>query len=295
MKTGVTIKGEAPQYFSRQVSEARRFHLRLSPGASRSLQVLSGGWELCRADYLIRRNGFPHPVVEFLAHGAGRLTVGRRRFALTPGTVFLYGPHTHYEMRTDPRFLMRKYFVIFSGREAGELFRECQLREGGVFHVVQPEQIQQIFDDLIDHGLGDYPDRDRLCGVVLHYLVMKISALAVPHGQGASRSYATYERCRQFIQQHYREQHSIQDVARSCRLDPAYLCRLFRRFGRQSPFEYLQHLRMSHAADRIQNSGKMVKEVAAELKFSDPFHFSRAFRKFYGVPPGRLHASHPQP
>jgi AraC-like DNA-binding protein len=32
----------------------------------------------------------------------------------------------------------------------------------------------------------------------------------------------------------------------------------------------------------------LVKEVAAKLEFVDAFHFSRVFKRFYGLPPGRF-------
>jgi AraC-like DNA-binding protein len=31
-----------------------------------------------------------------------------------------------------------------------------------------------------------------------------------------------------------------------------------------------------------------VKEVGAEVGFSDPYHFSRAFKKYHGISPSRF-------
>lgn len=45
---------------------------------------------------------------------------------------------------------------------------------------------------------------------------------------------------------------------------------------------------MNHAADLLQNSQRMVKEVAEELGFSDPYNFSRAFKRVFRVYPGHL-------
>ena len=87
---------------------------------------------------------------------------------------------------------------------------------------------------------------------------------------------------------HYLTIKNLNDVAEACHVDPAYLCRLFQRFGREQPGHYLLHLRLNRAADLIQNSELMIKEVSDKLGFSDPYNFSRAFRRAFGVPPGHL-------
>ena len=42
---------------------------------------------------------------------------------------------------------------------------------------------------------------------------------------------------------------------------------------------------MTYAADRFQDSGVLVKEIAHELGFNDPFHFTRVFKKVFGISP----------
>ena len=45
---------------------------------------------------------------------------------------------------------------------------------------------------------------------------------------------------------------------------------------------------MAQAARRLQSPGILVKHVAEELGFADPFHFSRTFKRVFGVSPGRF-------
>lgn len=277
-----------PRYFSARVSAARRFYLRLAPGRGRPLTVVSGGWEQCRPDYSIRRPGFPHPTIEFVARGAGELRLARQTWALAPGTAFVYGRGVPHRIRTDPEAPMLKYFVVFAGAEGRDLLRTCGLNPGTACRVSRPEPVQQVFDDLIDQALGDHPDRQRLCGVALEYLITRINSLAVPFDEGGTRALATYQRCRAFIEAEYLRIQSLQAIAGACHTDGAYICRLFRRYGRESPIQFLRHLRMNRAVDLLLNHNLMVKETAAELGFSDPHNFTRAFRKAFGVSPARL-------
>jgi AraC-like DNA-binding protein len=64
-----------------------------------------------------------------------------------------------------------------------------------------------------------------------------------------------------------------------------YLCRLFRRYDNQSPYQYLLRLKMSRAAERLKQPGALVKQVAEEAGYDDPFHFSRVFASVFGLSP----------
>ena len=275
-----------PVYFSKQVLGARRFFLEMDTLDHARGVVNSAGCEQCGPDYDLHRSGFPYYSVEFVSRGTGVLHVGKNEYALERGVVYCYGRRTEHRIRAISG--MVKYFVAFSGRAARALLRECQLLPGAVVQVTRPDQIEQILDDLVEHGLGDHRNRNRLCDVALQYLLMKVADLAVPHGQIATPAYATYRRCRDFIEENFAATSSLGEVAETCHVDASYLCRLFQRFGRQSPSQYLQRLRMNRAADLLQHSGRMVKDIAAELGFSDPYNFSRAVKRAFGVTPAKL-------
>lgn len=281
-----------PRYFSAQVFSAQRFYLRLDPLDRGPLNVISGGVEACRPEYVIHRSSFPHPIIEFVARGKGQLTLNQRDYPLTAGTVFTYSRGMNHHITCDPDQPLTKYFVTLNGKAGKDLMYECQLAPGTVIRLTHAEQVQQIFEDLIRHGRDDHPDRHRMCAMVVQYLIIKIRDLAIPRdGSANSRAFATYQRCRQYISDHYLTLGNVNEIAGACHVDPAYLCRLFQRFGRERPGSFLLHLRMNRAAELIQNSDLMIKEISDQLGFSDPYNFSRTFRRTFGVPPGHLRHS----
>jgi AraC-like DNA-binding protein len=68
-------------------------------------------------------------------------------------------------------------------------------------------------------------------------------------------------------------------------VDPAYICRLFKRYAHQSPWQYVLRLKMRDAAQRLQSHQVLVSDVAYEFGFHDPFQFSRTFRRVLGISP----------
>ena len=100
-----------------------------------------------------------------------------------------------------------------------------------------------------------------------------------------STAWASYERCRHHIETNYLTLHSLDEVSAACNLDKPYFCRLFKRFGRETPYAMLMRLKMDHAAGLMLRSNMLIKDVALAVGFTDPYHFSRTFKRVRGLPP----------
>src|SRR4051794_29951305 len=93
-----SVANTSPEFFSLQVSVARRFYLNLKPSRHIPLSVVSGGLEHCLPDYEIRRSSFPFYSLEYVVRGQGSLKLNGGSHVLQPGTIFSYGPDTPHEI-----------------------------------------------------------------------------------------------------------------------------------------------------------------------------------------------------
>lgn len=277
--------GGAPEFFSPQVSVARRFYLDLKPSRRLPLVVVSGGCEHCTPDYAIHRASFPFCSVEYVARGKGTLKLNGRPQVLQPGRVFAYGPGVRQDMVADPADPPVKYFVDFAGTAACQLLRESQLAPGKVLQIVPPNEIQGLFDELIRAGERGTARSRRLCLKLLECLLLQCAESSAPLEETGTLAYATYQQCRAHLQEHFRKLRTLQQFADECHLNSAYLCRLFQKFDHQSPYQYLMRLKMNEAAEQLRRPGSLVKQVAEQAGFGDAFHFSRAFKKVLGLSP----------
>jgi AraC-like DNA-binding protein len=288
MPDSTTSTQPVPDFFSPQVREARRFYLDLSPPARQPLAVVCGGLERSAVDYSIERADFPYFAIELVVRGKGTLLLSAQEVPLSPGTVFAYGPKVPHQICTDPDDPLVKYFVDFTGHRAGSLLRQQDLEPGTSGRVSAAGEIQRVFDELIRNGLRSTRRTPQLCAALLEYLLLLIGESLSTWEAAQTPAYATYERCRQCIETNYAALTSLPQIARLCHVTPAYLCRLFRRYDHQTPYQLLMRLRMNFAAERLQNPGTLVKQVAAEFGFDDPFHFSRAFKNVLGLSPEKF-------
>lgn len=85
------------------------------------------------------------------------------------------------------------------------------------------------------------------------------------------------------------------ELARIFHLSPQRVNALFKREFGQSPGDYVHRRLAQRAYELLHVRGLSVKEAAAELGFSNPFYFSRAYKKVYGVSPRSRNARGERP
>ena len=275
-----------PDYFSSQVLEAKRFYLNTKSQKNQKLKVVCGGREHCQPGYRIDRSTFPFYSVEFVASGKGSVIIGDKKYTMFAGKVFSYGPGIAYIMTNETDLPLVKYFVVFTGPDASRMLHNYGPDPGNLTQVSSPEVIIQIFEDLIANGQNDSSLSPLLCTAILQQLILKIAETSVIETKRKAAAFYTYQKSRELIQKNCLTIRSLDKIAEQCHIDNAYLCRLFKKFDNQSPYQYLTQMKMNFAAQRLQSSNSSVKEVALELGFSDPFHFSRVFKRIFGIPPG---------
>ena len=99
-------------------------------------------------------------------------------------------------------------------------------------------------------------------------------------------------RARDAIHERFREQSlRVAALAAEHGVHPVYLARAFRRHYRVTPGEYVRRLRVECAARQLVDSADSLASIALECGFADQSHLTRAFRRRFGLSPGRLRRS----
>jgi AraC-like DNA-binding protein len=180
---------------------------------------------------------------------------------------------------------MLKYYMDFAGREARQFLKPTPLGRWEPVQVASPNEIIDLFEALQRNGAVPTDWTPSVCVHLLSLIVLKISELAVPAGAVENRAFPTYQRIRRYVEAHYLELRTVEEMAAACHVNVSYLCRLFQRYSRLTPYQLLLRLKMDRAAALLLESDAPVKEVSAVVGFSDPFHFSRSFKRLFGLAP----------
>ncbi len=101
---------------------------------------------------------------------------------------------------------------------------------------------------------------------------------------------AMYVRAQFFIREHLRDPDlSIDQISAALNCTKRYLHMLFSERG-TTISDYIRHARLQHCRQELETqNGKTVTDVAFSWGFSSSSHFSRVFRKHFGVVPSAIH------
>ncbi len=89
----------------------------------------------------------------------------------------------------------------------------------------------------------------------------------------------------EYIDSHFHKDMSLDDISRELNISPYYFSKLFKEETGENFVEYVTGRRMERAKHLLKNPDKSIKEICAEVGYSDPNYFSRIFKKYQGVSP----------
>ncbi|GHO95090.1 AraC family transcriptional regulator [Reticulibacter mediterranei] len=93
------------------------------------------------------------------------------------------------------------------------------------------------------------------------------------------------KRVKAYMDEHYAEEISLEDLACIANLSAFHLARIFRQAIGLPPHAYQAQVRLDHAR-RLLSQGLSVSYVASETGFFDQAHFTHQFKRYFGVTPG---------
>lgn len=105
-------------------------------------------------------------------------------------------------------------------------------------------------------------------------------------GEKKSREYI--ERTILFMEQHYREDISLEETAKNSGISSFYLSRLLKQELKQTFVEILTDIRMRQALRILWDKNKTVKEIAELSGYSNITYFYKVFKKYTGISVGEI-------
>ena len=133
---------------------------------------------------------------------------------------------------------------------------------------------------------------DALFRAVTLYTLRDLHAHEAPAAPRASDAAALCYRMMQYIDTHMYEMEHLGELAAAMNYHYAYLSKLFHRVTGNTLSDYYQKRRLESARLLLDEGTHTVGEVAALLRYTSVYVFSRAFRRRFGLSP-RAWKKHP--
>jgi AraC family transcriptional regulator len=136
---------------------------------------------------------------------------------------------------------------------------------------------------------GELRAQDSCWGLAAEGLALQLVALAgrVREWSPGPRRRSWIRDVRELLHERVPDQITLTELAEAVGVHPVHVARTFRREYGVTVAQYARSLRLDWAAQLLIAGECTLAAVAAEAGFADQSHFTRAFRDYAGVTPGR--------
>ena len=245
-----------------------------------------------------------HPYYElsYIEHGSCRFFIEDTMYDLHDGDFLLIPPYMFHYTR----------YLFGSCQRCGIYFRSEDLGgdlpsflPGGknffshlrVFQI--PSSVRRDIAGLIGRMAAEEASFDErspfLLKIQLQELLLLCSRVCTYLTESPASIHTTDRQVLQaarFINEHFRQQISANDIAAAAGFSPNYLSRKFREAAGIGVHDYLVFIRLRNAAFELLSTDDSVTDIALRSGFSDSNYFKDVFKKKYGMTPREYRKTH---
>ena len=256
------------------------------------LRLYQYGWEACAPLHSFGPSVRNHYLFHYIISGRGWLDSTNRdgkthKHHLSQDQGFLICPQqvtTYCADKSDP---WKYVWLEFDGLRAAEYVDSAGLGQSQpLYRPLSRAQGDGVRDTML--YIADHPDASAL-HLIGHFclfmdgLIQSSASRKELHG-GQLRDFYIQEAIT-LMEHNYAREITVEELADMCKLNRSYFSKIFKQNMGCPPQEFLIRLRLSKAADLMKGTSGSIGDIAAQCGYPNQLHFSRAFRKRYGLSP----------
>lgn len=231
----------------------------------------------------------------WLTNGSGTLHVDMQECPVDPHSIFCLKPNQPHQFKIrdgmdgfvisfmDSFFRMDEYdFDWICRASLSQLFTEGRPTR------VSPdeeEDMKEIVLKMLKEFANEYTYRVELLRryfkIFLIYLTRRFTGRVQPTEQ--TRETELLQNFKQLLDKNFKEQKMVAEYAEQLFVSPNYLNRIVKKYTGSSAGHHIRQRVVLEAKRMGRYSGAGLKEIAYDLGFLDPAHFSRFFKTFAGM------------
>lgn len=240
--------------------------------------------------------------VAMVLSGHGRYLIEDKLYDVTEGDLLVFNPGTRHRpvIIEGNEMPSVEFFVGGSDFRIKDMPKNClPLPEEGCILHTAGELRQRLFRICASMEAENSAYRQGRYYMMKSYLIQIILLIvreqyepeekkaAYPF-ESANKKYVV-EQIIGYFEEHYNEKISLDQIAENMYMSPFYLSKIFKSETGDTPIRHLIDIRLEKARELLEQGwGGSIQAVAASVGYDDAYHFSKLFKKKYGVSPSRV-------
>lgn len=238
----------------------------------------------------------------FVLSGTGRYRIEERWYEVGEGDLILINPGMKHQalLSAGKELPTTEFFVGFSDIQLHNLPRNFLPLPGGqpILHT-SGELRQKLFkicssmeaENAVCRQGRYYMLKSYLTQMLLFVIREQCDPVERSTGysfESVNKKYVV-EQIVNYFEDHYNEKISLDQIAENMYLSPFYISKIFKSETGDTPIRHLINIRLEKAREVLEKGGAgSIQEVAAGVGYDDAYHFSKLFKKRYGMSPSQV-------
>ena len=245
--------------------------------------VQETGYLKLRESHRASRKNLDSYLVVLVLSGSGTLMYENKIFSLQQGSCFFIDCMTPYYHQSNPDDPWELIWVHFQGATTPEYYRFFSGLSTPVFTPFAFAELREKFNNLLivnkESNLSAEIASSRLIVDILSILLQEITTpkeISTPHK-------TNLESIRNYLDEHYTEKFSLDELAEEFFISKYYLCREFKSLYGITLNHYVIAKRITLAKKLLRFSSYTLEEIASKCGFYDASYFNKQFKKSEGI------------
>ncbi len=230
----------------------------------------------------IARSGY---LIHYVLRGKGIYRAHRKTYPIGEGDAFLIVPGEliYYEADQDDPWVYT--WIGFQGIKIRDYLSRTTLLEHPVFRYDRDDRIRICHDKMYLASRFRTNTDMAMNSVLYEYLFLLAEKFPQTRISPEKRRNACVRETLEYMELHYENDISIQQIADRLYVSRTYLHRIFKETTGRSLKEHLIDIRMKRACRYLSQTDFPVSAIARSVGYEDPLYFSKLFRQKKGIPP----------
>jgi AraC-like DNA-binding protein len=250
------------------------------------------GWEKCTPSHSFGPASRNHYLFHYVLSGTGELVAedskgDSQTYAIKSGQGFMIFPNQITTYTADLNVPWEYVWMEFDGLRVKEALEISGISQNlPVYHA----RSKDIREDMMNEMLYIVRHKDdspiHLVGhlyLFLDYLMRSSMSMDLSKGNKLQDFYL--QQSITFIEQNFQNNISVEDIAAFCGLNRSYFGKIFKKAMGTTPQQFLLTYRMAKATELLKLTHLSIGDISNAVGYDDQLHFSRAFKKVYGISP----------
>ncbi|MDR0948992.1 MAG: AraC family transcriptional regulator [Lachnospiraceae bacterium] len=258
-------------------------------------------WKGTRTKILEPYHSHDHVELAFILSGTGRYRIENEDFDIEEGDLIVLNPGVRHQSLfvKDADQAATEFFVGFSDIQLDGCEKNCiPMKNEQYIRHTNGELRQRLFRICASMEAENATAKTGRYHMLKSYLVQILILLlrdqSDPPSPQAGCAFESVnkkhvvEQIVNYFEDHFMEKISLDRIADNMYLSPFYISKIFKSETGDTPIRHLINIRLEKAKELLENgTSQSIQETARSVGYDDAYHFSKLFKKRFGVAPSQ--------